>query len=76
MALGGDIDMNLTNLQTIVDQVAASDSYKDTELNIIVDPAQGEHFLLSNEDPPDYYDPDIKINVANATIDIKNGIEL
>lgn len=68
--------MMLTELQTAVDQVAASETYKDLEFFVEHDQYSKERYTLSNEDPPNHGNPDVTINATDATVDVKVGIEL
>lgn len=69
--------MMLTSLQSVVDQVAASETYKDLNFEVQIDTDAGkENLLLSAEDPPNFYDWDVKLNATDATLTLKNGIEL
>jgi len=69
--------MMLTSLQAVVDQVAASETYKDLDFEVQVDVDAGkENFLWSAQEPPNFYDWDVKLNATDATLTLKDGIEL
>jgi len=67
--------MNLSNLKDVVQQVADSETYKNVDfVNVVQDNIN--KLLLSVEDPPNYDSPDVSIDLNNATITVKDGIDL
>lgn len=76
MVVGRGVGMTLTSLQTIIDQVAASDTYKDIDFDFDTTQQAKNRGLLSAEVPPDLYDPDVIIDFTDAIITVKPGIGL
>jgi len=68
---------NLSDLKSVLDQVVGSVDFQDKEVMYVYhQESTTERLIISNSTPPNHADPEVQVDMNNATLILKEGVEL